>query len=112
MKDKSERYRNVYGNLYRKNGLSLELVSEDDIKKALKLRENTTNRKLSKEEIQRQRESLRIGKIENKAEIRKRYELTREEKQIIEKKAKAKVTKKNDIIRETKRNKNDKERTD
>ena len=95
MNEDSKKFRNAYGNLYRSRG-GPELVNEEEIKKALKLRENRTDTKLSKEEIKKIRrkfnfkESLING--ENEEEVKKeREELKRRKarEELIRRKAQA-----------------------
>ncbi len=69
MEEKSKRFRNAFGNLYRKQG-GPELVSEEDIKKALKLRENRTDRKLNQKEIELQKRIIGVDKERTKGKAK------------------------------------------
>ena len=78
MEEKSKRFRNAFGNLYRKQG-GPELVSEEEIKKALRLRENRTDRKLYKIEIESQKR--KIGLDKESAKSKSKNEIKEEDKE-------------------------------
>lgn len=61
MEEKSKRFRNLY-----KKQEGPELVSEEDIKKALRLRENRTDRTLYKKEIELQKRKMGLDKRSTK----------------------------------------------